>query len=316
MSSSDFVSAVSLRRVRACSVAAALLFASAVMAEGAAPHVSHYGRVVALVVKGDAAARGVFAEEAIAALVAAYRAEIGKAAKGKRPGWQSGAYSFIADLERTAGRVPDARRIDVLYESHGVVRVIVDSDQVIVTAPRLSRQQSLESEIAARVCERIACETDTPSIEEQVAATAPEIKHEWSFEEKAPAAYQSSDGLECAFPDPRHLKLKKAACDALTRELRLLAAALKSLLARGVAVDWGNLMVGHGADGDFRKVVYDRSGHYFQLDLPYLRHAPNVWLDGIPWLQSYARGHALAYVVSLDDRLVYASDLPHNNAPQ
>jgi hypothetical protein len=311
----DFAYAGSIRRVRACLAGIALVLTAAVQADGAAPHVSHYGRVVALVVKGDAAARGVFAEEAIAALVAAYRAETGKAAKGKRPGWQNGAYAFIADLERTASHVPDARRIDVLYESHGVVRVIVDDEQVIVTAPRLSRQQNLESEIAARVCDRIGCETGTPSIEEQVAANAPEIKHEWSFEDKAPPAYQSSDGLECVFPDPRHLKLKKAACDALTRELRLLAEALKALLARGVAVDWGNLMVGHGADGDVRKVVYDRSGHYFQLDLPYLRHAPNVWLDGIPWLQSYARGHALGYVVALDDRLVYASDLPHNSPP-
>lgn len=305
----------SLARLAALLVVIFGAIAAAFAAEVApAPHASRYGRVVALVIEGDASARSVFAEEAIAVLVESYREELARAAQGPgRRGWQSGAYAFIADLERTAARVPDARRIDVLYESHGVVRVIVDRDQVIVTAPRLSRQARLEADIATRVCERIACDTALPSLEEEVAASAPAIARAWRFEDQTAPAYESSDGLECIFPEQRHLKLKKAACDALTRELRLLAEALKALLVRGVVVDWGTLMVGHSADGDVRKVVYDRNGRYFLLDLPYLRHAPNVWLDGIPWLQSYARGHAQRYVVSLDDRLVYAPDLPHNN---
>jgi hypothetical protein len=276
----------------------------------ALPPMTRYDVLVDGLAQAGEEAQRRYASAALAALVRSYEDELaGRGGHSAGLPWQRGTREFVARLERVQARLRAGATLEVVREGRHAVRLIVDAEQVMVSAARPDRQADFEAAIARALCERDRCAMDeAPTVEETVVARERELRGEWALADRAPPLYAQEDGLHCVFEDLRHLQLKQQACVALTRELRLLEEALRAVFQHGGRVDWQVLTIGAGADhGDAgrRRVSYDASGRYFELDLPLLAAAPDVVQGAIPWLQTRLRGQPAVYVITAPERLAY-----------
>lgn len=297
----------------------AALLVSVQGAELAPPADRRFEQVIASIRDGEASARIRFAAVALAALIRANRAEVARTGRERNATpaqqralarWRAGTETYVAHLEWIARELAGASDIQLVVEAGGVVRLIVGREQVMLTAPRLTGQDALEAEIAATMCATIECRRVDPTLAEAVADRNREVRREWVFGDRAPPLYSNSDGLHCVFQDRRHLKLKETACEAVLAELRLLAEGLRAISEHGRTVDWAVLAIRQAAPAAPERVTYDRSGHYFQLDLPYLGAADQIWRGAIPWMQARLRGQVIAYMISAPERLAYIGPPP------
>lgn len=300
------------RRVLGC-----MLLASCVSGASAAPpaaeglpSMTRYDVLVDGLPQAGEDARRRYAEAALDALIDSYAAELGAGrGDGAASPWQRGTREFVARLQRVRTQLRAGAALAIAREGRHAVRLIVGTEQVMVSAARPDRQAAFEAAIAQALCVADACATDqAPTVDERVVARERELRGEWSLADRAPPLYAQEDGLHCVFEDMRHLRLKQRACVSLTRELRLLEEALRAVFQHGERVDWQALAVGTGADGGAtsrRRVSYDASGRYFELDLPLLAAAPDVVQGAIPWLQTRLRGQPAVYVITAPERLAY-----------
>jgi len=126
----------------------------------------------------------------------------------------------------------------------------------------------------------------------------------WSFSDRAPTLYTAGDGLQCAFEDSRHLKIKQASCAAVMKELRQLASALQKQLAGGGTMDWARFaLVPEGLDAPAR--VAGTPGRPLSLRLPYLQAAPAVLAGAVPWLRGRLSRAPVAYRIVAPEALSY-----------
>ena len=285
---------------------------------------SHFDAVVEAVIAADAPTRLAFADAALGALIEANEVEL-NAGGGA---WQRGARDYVARLRATRTLLRAAPRVEVIRETRGAVRLLIDTEQVMLTAPREGRQAAFEARVAEAACVAIDCASEAavaalaattggmpatsapqvaaaPTVDAVVTRRERRMRGEWSLGDRAPPMYSQDDGLHCAFPDSRHLRLKQAACEAVTRELRLLEEALRAVLQRGGRVDWQALAVRSAGGSQGARVSYDANGRYFELGLPTLAAAPEVVQGAIPWLQTRLRGQRADYVITAPDRLAY-----------
>ncbi len=292
-----------------CAWAAAVL-AEDPAAPAALPPMTRYDTFVDALPRADEDTRRRYAELALGALIESYAAEL----DGQRGGsaaslWRRGTRGYLARLEDVRARLRAGAPLDIAREGRHAVRLIVGDAQVMVSAARPAQQTAFEAAIASALCDTGACAGDeAPTVDEAVVAREREMHGAWALGDRAPPMYTQDDGLHCVFEDMRHLRLKQTACESLTRELRLLEEALRAVFQHGGRVDWAALKVGAGGEGGGagrRRVSYDASGRYFELDLPLLAAAPGVVQGAIPWLQTRLRGQPAVYVIAAPDRLAY-----------
>ena len=315
-------------RLRVPLAACALLFALAANADSAVA-LSRFDALVDAVAVADAPTRLAFADVALGALVEANEAEL----RAGGHAWQRGARDYIAGLRAAQALLRATPRVEVIRAPRGAVRLLIDTRQVMLTAPREGRQASFEAGIAAAACARIVCDfavaqsavdqpadaspaatgappvsahsATAPTVDEVVASRERGLTGEWSLGDRAPPMYSQDDGLHCAFADARHLRLKQAACEAVTRELRLLEEALRAVLRRDGHVDWRALAIRAAGGAGNARVSYDANGRYFELGVPTLAAAPEVVRGAIPWLQTRLRGQRADYVITAPEGLAY-----------
>lgn len=277
-----------------------------------------FAHLIERVQAGSADERQAFASVALDALIRANRHELGSVAGGGAAdgraarGWRAATAGYVAHLERVAAVLLAAEDVQVLREAGGAARLIAAGEQVMISAPRLDRQAALEADITAAFCAARGCATmaaaaqgpGQPPAGARI-ARPPDVRAEWQFSDRAPPVYANSDGLNCIFADPRHLRLKAAACEAVMQELRRLAAALRATVEHGAAVDWSRLAIESRAGGGLQRVVYDGQGGFFDLELPYLAGQEATWRGAIPWLQARLRGHVSTYMIDAPEELAY-----------
>lgn len=282
-----------------------------VLAETVAPPVAmtRYDMLVEGLATATEDAQRRFADAALAALIEAHTGGSGDPGRVDR---RRGTRDYVARLAHVRAQLLRGADLQIVREARHAVRLIVADEQVMLTALYDGQQRELESAIADAVCTWRDCVDSAPTVDERVVARERGLRGEWSLADRAPPLYAQEDGLHCAFEDALHLRLKQAACERVTRELRLLEEALRAVLQHGGRIDWPALRVGGaavaGGAGDVagrRRVSYDESGRYFDLDLPLLAAAPEVLQGAHPWLQTRLRGQAATYVITAPDRLAY-----------
>jgi hypothetical protein len=282
-----------------------------VLAEALAPPVAmtRYDLLVDELATATEAAQRRFADAALEVLIEAHTGGLGDTS---RADWRRGTRDYVARLAHVRAQLQRGAELQIVREARHAVRLIVADEQVMLTALYDGQQRELETAIADAVCTWRDCADTSPTVDEVVVAREQGLRGEWSLADRAPPLFAQEDGLHCAFEDARHLRLKQAACERVTRELRLVEEALRAILAHGGRIDWPALRVGAavsaGGAGDVtgrRRVSYDESGRYFDLDLPLLAAAPEVLQGAHPWLQTRLRGQAAIYVITAPDRLAY-----------
>ena len=194
---------------------------------------ARYQQVLDTVSTGDLALRRRFAEVALRELIEANQAEIARAGSTQSERrWQASATQFVARLERIFERLERVQEITVVQETHGVVRMALDTDQVMLSVPRRSQQDRFDRALAAFLCHEVSCSQAAPELTEMVHANARAVAREWLFSDQAPPLMMAADGLNCSFSDTRHLRLKESACECVMQELRLVAAGLRAVTGR------------------------------------------------------------------------------------
>ncbi len=263
-----------------------------------------YQQAIDAISAGDFALRRNFAEVSLQGLIAANRVEIARAGSaGGR--WQAGASQYVAHLEALLAQLAHVSAITVVRERHGVVRLALDAEQVMLSVPRLSQQGRFEAALAKRWCPEVNCAAAPATLSEAVHAQTREVHREWLFSDQGPPVLAATDGLNCTFGDTRHLQLKETACAGVMHELRLVAAGLRAVTQRGGTLDWNSFKVHYSAQDEALRVTYDAQGAYFNLELHYLTQAPEIWREAIPWLQARLRGYAGYYMIRAPEQLAY-----------
>ena len=286
-----------------------LASASLVTAQSVDPVSSRYSRLLQQVMASDVTTQRTFSEIALAAVIKANRAEMARAiaTQDATQRWAGGAAGYVARLETIAGNLERATEFQVIAQRRGTALLVIDDQQVMISAPRDSQQSRLENAIVYTVCEQIDCAAPAPAPPqlETIAAEERDITKEWAFGDNRPPLLSTSDGLHCVFEDARHLRLKEAACAGVMRDLRLVAAGVRAVAERGAIIDWTTFGITPPRGGEGSRVVYDRAGDYFQLDVPYITSAELVWREAIPWLQARLRGYVANYVIKAPEKLAY-----------
>ncbi len=276
---------------------------------------SEFDYAVRVAAAGSEDDRLVFARAALSALIDESRGEIQRQsirddnAKNEEAAtfaaWQAGVYGYIATLERVADELERAITIEIYRERDEEVRLLIDDQQVMVSATRVSEQERLEALIAAEACVYLTCDGPTPNTGPRLNIASAERERRWVFAQNARPRYEYADGLQCIFEDHRHLNLKRAACERLMAELRQLAQALRAVELSGERVDWNAVRIGIKTSRGEQTVVYNRAGRTFNLRLPNLYAAASVWQNAIPWLRAHNRGVVQPYAILAPDRLAY-----------
>ena len=127
----------------------------------------------------------------------------------------------------------------------------------------------------------------------------------WHFSDDAGPTFASEDGLQCVYADSRHLKLKQAACTAVTQELRRVVVAAREVVARGGAIDWAALRLEPRGLGHPVHLGTGAGGKGFEIEAPHLRAAPQLLALLTPWLQARVQGQTLPGQFEVPEQLNY-----------
>lgn len=273
--------------------------------------ITRFDDAIAHFLDADTGEQARFAQIAIDMMAVAYEAELERPdlnADAKRDddwSWHSGTRRYIERLRRIAAAIRPGTAVQMIKESHGAVRLVVDTEQVMLSAPRLDEQPAFERAIAQEVCRYSYCSESGTTVEQRVVERSAGLDSGWVFDHKAPPTYSSSDGLQCSFDDRRHLRLKKSACINLVHEIRLLTEAIVALRSHGKTIDWRRLSIDHLGAGKPQKVTYGGNGNFMHMHLPGLLRAEGVWRSAIPWIRASSSGRVTQHVIRLPDGLVY-----------
>ena len=116
--------------------------------------ISKYQDVIASVVDSDLGEKARFAEIAIEIMVDAYLAEIerpnaiGGATPGYDPSWRLGTLRYIERLRTIADSIRPGSTVHVIEEPPSAIRLVIDGQQVMLSAPRLEDRATFEHSIA------------------------------------------------------------------------------------------------------------------------------------------------------------------------
>jgi len=273
--------------------------------------IGKFDDVIASILNGDPSEQARFAVIAIEIMVASFMDELERAdveARGNRQddlSWKIGTRRYIEHLRSIAASIQRGSALRIIKEPHTATRLVIEGEQVMLSAPRLEDQAVFERNIAENVCRYAECIGRGATIEGRVAERSSRLESGWEFGRKAPPTYSSSDGLQCIFRDRRHLKLKKDACLSLVYELRLLAEAFLALDAHGKRIEWRALRIDHVGAGKEQKVTYSSNGSFVRMHLPRLLRAEALWREAIPWIKANLQGKVSQHVITLPDQLVY-----------
>jgi hypothetical protein len=269
---------------------------------------------------GDAnAARVVFARAALAELIDAYYAELGRASaeqssdakrRAETSRWVRSTLGFVQHLERVAAAVTDATAVTLIIDLDGVVRMVLGGAQVMVSPPRGADLAGVEQRIVDQVCVQLRCDAELPSLESRVATRSQDYQLTWEFGDREPPTLRAQDGLACRFRDRTHLVLRQQACERAIGEMRLLAEALRTLRYEGRHIDWGIMRILPGGPGELHRVMVDRAGNFIELALPLTARTDASLELGKAWLRAQLNGAATNYVLSLSDDAVYLATFP------
>ena len=152
----------------------------------------------------------------------------------------------------------------------------------------------------------------SPTVE---APAAENVRGNWSFGDRAPPLYAAEDGLQCAFADLRHLKLKQAACAAVMTELRELLALLRRETRDGSRVAWAQLSL-RPAGAEAPALLQLAPGQRpIPFTAPYLTAAPEVLASARDWLQARLAGQPAVCRINAPEALGYLTPPTLVSAP-
>ena len=282
--------------------------------DGTAPALvmSRYAFLVEQAAGGTAAEQRIFARAALAALAEAYRDEVRVArrlARGRDDmaslaAWARGAEAFARDLDAGLARLGPRSEVTLIPAEGRGLRMLIDDRQYIVDAPRPDRQLELESAIAQRACLKLDCGSQPETVAERAERRAESLSESWSFGDGALPTFSASDGLHCVYNDRTHLTLKRRVCEAVLRELRLVAELVLTLTQRGERVDFERLAIVN--ERGRQQVRYAR---YRGVDvgLPVLATVPRQLELAPPWLEARSQGRVVNHFLNLPDEVIYAT---------
>ena len=261
-------------------VAAILCFVSGItLAQSGGRVLAHelrltrFGDVLSTVMNHDSAVQREFIGAALDVMIDAYLIEIrrldevGADDSAKLLSWRAGTLAYVRRLEKALEAVDHGAEVFIAQEADGAVRFVVDSEQLMLNAPRLSDQNALEATLVEQFCLREYCENGRETVEDKTRAQMDEVSGRWEFSTKTKPTYTADDGLQCVFRDQRHLTLKRQACKSLIYELRFLAEAFKALKAKGAKVDWNRITIKAQGDAKPSQVFYNTRRQFFHAPL-------------------------------------------------
>lgn len=277
-----------------------LLGPGGVAAEPAPRQLQAEGSALAGVIEGlagaPAAAHRDLATRLIAALVAAYEAELDPALLEQRPAgpghrrlarWQQATAPLLSDLRRAQHALAAAGRVEVQADRQQQILLRIDERLVWVAWPRLSTQVRMERELAAEFCRHHECaRAGRPG------AAPPPTQGLWVLSQGRHPAWEHANGLRCEFTNLADRAGKEALCRAVVSDVYRLSTALRLALHRGESIDWDHLVVQADADALRQRIIVNARGDYLELDLPALAGRRLDWAAVGIWLQAQVQGQS------------------------
>ena len=295
-------------------IALATIFQSVAEARVSAQdlRLTRFGDVLSTVIADDVTAQREFIVVALDVLVDAYLLEVrridelGREHQASKASWRAGTLHYVQRLERALNEAKQGASIYIAQEVDGSVRFVVEQEQIMFHAPRLSEQNELEATLVDHYCLKEFCEGANDTVEDKTRAEMQRVSGHWEFSSTTAPTYTAGDGLKCLFQDQRHLTLKREACKSLIYELRFLAEALKALRAQGARIDWDKIGLSGNGEASPNTVTYNRQRDYFHARLPNLWRAQELLRAAIPWVQARTVGNVREFTIQPPDLVTYS----------
>ena len=273
---------------------------------------TRFGDVLSTVMADHETAQREFIVVALDAMIDAYLLEIRRIDELARDeqlsqaSWRAGTLNYVQRLEQALFDARQGATIYIAQEVDGSVRFVVESEQIMFHAPRLSEQGELEATLVDHYCLKAFCETAHDTVEDKTRAEMQRTAGHWEFSSSTRPSYTADDGLKCLFQDQRHLTLKREAYKSLIYELRFLAEALKALRVQGARIDWDSIGLSGSGKAAPNKVTYNRQRDYFHARLPNLWRARQLLRSAIPWVQARTVGSLREFIIEPPDLVTYS----------
>jgi hypothetical protein len=309
--------------------AALALLAFGLMAQAALT--PPYAALIAQVASGNEADRRTFARVALEQMAADYDAEATRGHKADAR-WRNYLQQEAAVLRSRAARIDEARQITLALDGPDGVRLIIDSENVIISSPRLDAADRLEAAIVAEACLYIPCAAPLPAdADPRVASPDPEGQREafgpadapaertwprlavqgtelptgrWFQLEGGAATYRTANGLNFQFKQPGARQAALAAlCERIGQDMEGLAAALAHAGAQRWPLVWEYLRLGPVLDGE-QSVVINPLGDAFLLPMQEAAIVGRLLPASQGWLQRRAAGEGSQQYFPEADRLL------------
>lgn len=231
-------------------------------------------------------------------LAQAYEAELEQAlAQLERDGasreslarWYRATAPILAELHEWQAAVYAAGELAFSLDRHDQVLLRVDGRPLWVAWPRLSARSRLERELAAEFCARRECPPELV-VGGAAAVPAEPTGGAWRLSQFDPPTWQGDDGVACEFSDFSQLGARERLCRDLSRDLHVLAVALRTAERGGERIEWRSLsLAGTTRDGRHRVAVNARGDHVL-VYVPSLAQQNIDWLAAGRWLQARVEG--------------------------
>ena len=239
--------------------------------------------------------RVLFAEIALQEMIFAYDAELHNlsadrgVSRQRSSQWAAGTGGYLDTLESVLAQLPVATRIEVVRERVGPLRLVVDDMPVVVSGPDVARQEALEARILDAYCLRRDCGAPREEILEGIYREARKSRGYWSLSDRG-STFRTDDGLYCLFDDLTELVARKALCEQLIVDLRVIASSLAYLRGQGFPIGWAHLRLDPGDRGGEQRLFLNDRGDYLPLELAVLDRFPGLWLQAVDWVTATAEG--------------------------
>jgi hypothetical protein len=208
--------------------------------------------------------------------------------------WIRGTRNYAAFLRSLI----DPRRVladvEVLPQARGEVMLRIGASTVMISSPRPSQYAALEAAIVTRYCDVWPCDTAGQRLAKSrsLLEEAQRTSGNWSFSDGHGPVFETEDGLEFSFADGNGLRWKKARCETLVRELRLVAYSIRHLSERGFYVDWNAISVSGSSPEHPQRVAINRTGDHAMIRIPTLQRTPDLLRRSLPWIRAQVEDRA------------------------
>ena len=234
--------------------------------------------------------------------------------KAKIRGWQIATRTYLKTLDQYLFSMDSGVPLEFLISRQNKIIILIGEQPVIISGPNSGSDKQIEHNIVEQFCLQYDCReyfqetsyiTDESSVKtslepevgessvekssvENYIDSYSETSGSWTIHSDLKADFITGNGLIFKFSNIKNRFLKEAWAIGISRELTQLIEYLRITQQKGHKIQWSSLSMHELPLTDSAyKIIVNKDGDYIKMSLPLLGKNPALFIQLIPWSQSY-----------------------------